>query len=424
MGLLQQQENGLEGVTFMKNALVLGGGGTKGIYQIGAVKAMRELGRDNWDIITGVSAGALNASLLVQGDFELLEYLYDHLESDQFVNGYLPEDFSISGLLRERKQIIPVISGYLKNDGVDVTPFMEFVKRCFDPERFFASDIDFGCLAAVKGSNEPVYVTKEMMRTKGIDWLVASSTAYPIFPVKVIDSVEYVDGGYADNAPIDFALRLGAEEVTCVEMHRKPLHSGYIGRKGITLIHPREELYPMFDFDHVKMQRAKRKGYLDTMKAFGVYAGIRYSFTPFGLPEEYAGWYRRVMLLEAQARMAGGRWSSETPVMDALVENSGGMPLDYTDMFFAALDVLMTIAGLDDEKVWTWQEAAKELRFYYAGAQVETTGAFDQVKPLLGRGERVASFIRLLKTGAQEDGQNIQYPFVTAMADFVSNVIG
>lgn len=407
----------------MKKALVLGGGGTKGIYQVGAVRALRELGRDNWDIITGVSAGALNAALLVQGDFELLEYLYDHLESEQFVNGYLPEDFSLSSLIRDRRQIIPVISDYLKNDGVDVSPFIEFVDKCFCPERFFASDIDFGCIAAVRGSNEPVYVTKEMMRKNGPDWLVASSTAYPIFPVKVIDSVEYVDGGYADNTPIDFALRLGAEEVIAVEMHRKPLHSGYIGRKGITMIHPHEELYPMFDFNHEKMQKAKRKGYLDTMKAFGVYAGIRYSFIPFGLPDGYADWYRHVMLLEAEARMAGRRWSSETPVMDALLENSGMTALDYTDMFFAAMDVLMTIAGLDDEKVWTWEEAAEELRFYFTGAQVETTGAFDQVKPLLGRTERIASFLMLLKGGAQDEAQKTQFPFVTAMADFIEHVI-
>ncbi len=408
----------------MKRALVLGGGGTKGIYQCGAVKAMRELGRDNWDMIIGVSVGALNACLLVQGDDDILENIYDNLESSQFVKGYLPENVSISGLIRDHKQIIPMLGGYLKKEGVDISPFLDFVDQCFVPERFFASDIDFGCIAAVKGSNDPVYVTKDMMREQGKDWLVASAAAYPIFPVKVIDSVEYIDGGYADNAPVDFALRLGAEEVVSIEMHRKPLHSGYIGRKGITLIHPHEELYQMFDFDHEKMQRAKRQGYLDTMKEYGVYAGIRFSFVPFGLPEGYAAWYRRVMLLEAQARMSGGRWSSETPVMDALVEIAGVGMLDYTQMFFAAMDVLMTIARMDDEKVWTYQEAAEALRFYYAGAQIETTGAFDQIKPLIGRTERIASFLRLLKNKGQEDGQNERYPFVMAMADFVNNVIG
>ena len=59
----------------MKNALVLAGGGTKGIYQLGVIEAMRELNLDNWDIITGTSVGALNAMFLVQNDYERMRYI-------------------------------------------------------------------------------------------------------------------------------------------------------------------------------------------------------------------------------------------------------------------------------------------------------------------------------------------------------------
>ncbi len=412
----------------MKKALVLGGGGTKGIYECGAVRALRELGKDDWDIITGTSAGALNGVLLVQGDFDALENLYDNLKREQFVKGYLPEHISLTGLLKDRKQLLPALSVYLKNEGVDISPFKELLGKCYDPERFFASDIDFGCVAAVRTSNTPVYVTKEMMRENGLDWLVASASAYPVFPTQSIDSIEYVDGGYADNCPIDFALRLGAEEVTAIETHSKPLHSGYIGRKGITIIHPSDELYGMFDFDHDKMQQAKKKGYLDTMKAYGIYAGLKYAFKPFGLPAGYAGWYRRVMLLEAQSRAEGGRWTSETPVMDALVESSGCRFLDYTQMFFASVDVLMTIAGMEEEKVWGWEEASRELREYFAGASIETTGAFDKVRPLIGKTERVTHFLKELRGGTEEGEEETskvgQYPFMEALAEFLRSVIG
>ena len=82
-----------------KSALVLSGGGTKGIYQCGAIAALKRLGRDRWDIITGTSVGALNAAMLVQGDFEAMEDMYEHLEADQIVNGYVPKDLSLTGLL-------------------------------------------------------------------------------------------------------------------------------------------------------------------------------------------------------------------------------------------------------------------------------------------------------------------------------------
>ena len=41
----------------MKQAIALAGGGTKGAYQVGAWKAMRELGIP-FDIVTGTSIGS------------------------------------------------------------------------------------------------------------------------------------------------------------------------------------------------------------------------------------------------------------------------------------------------------------------------------------------------------------------------------
>ena len=49
----------------MKNkyALVLAGGGTKGAYQIGALKALKELGIEI-EAITGASIGAINGAIV------------------------------------------------------------------------------------------------------------------------------------------------------------------------------------------------------------------------------------------------------------------------------------------------------------------------------------------------------------------------
>ena len=49
----------------MKQAIALAGGGTKGAYQVGAWKAMRELGVP-FDIVTGTSIGSVTAALMVQ----------------------------------------------------------------------------------------------------------------------------------------------------------------------------------------------------------------------------------------------------------------------------------------------------------------------------------------------------------------------
>ena len=51
-----------------KTAVVLAGGGSRGAYQIGVWKALRELGIE-YQLVTGTSVGALNGVLMVQGDF-------------------------------------------------------------------------------------------------------------------------------------------------------------------------------------------------------------------------------------------------------------------------------------------------------------------------------------------------------------------
>ena len=89
--------------------MVLSGGGTKGIYQCGAVSALRKLGKDNWDIITGTSVGALNAAMLVQGDFDIMDQMYEELEAERIVSGYVPKDLSLPGLIRDHRNVLPVL---------------------------------------------------------------------------------------------------------------------------------------------------------------------------------------------------------------------------------------------------------------------------------------------------------------------------
>ena len=176
--LVSQEEN------MRKKALVLAGGGTRGIYQAGVIEALKKYGMDDWNIITGTSVGALNAAMLVQGDFDALTEMYENLTSDQIINGFVPNDRSIGSLIRDRNEVVPAFRAWLRDHGVDIGPFIEMVDRYYNPERFFASDIDFGCITATQKNHDPVYVTKEMMKENGRDWLIASAAAYPAFPVK------------------------------------------------------------------------------------------------------------------------------------------------------------------------------------------------------------------------------------------------
>ena len=67
------------------NALVLGGGGSRGAYQFGAIKALRELGYE-YEIITGSSVGALNALFLGHNKYKLVEKMWSTIDFEMVVN--------------------------------------------------------------------------------------------------------------------------------------------------------------------------------------------------------------------------------------------------------------------------------------------------------------------------------------------------
>ncbi len=64
-----------------KTALVLSGGGAKGAFQVAAEKYAREEHGYHWDIIAGVSVGALNGAMLAMEKFDQLDQLWKTLSN-------------------------------------------------------------------------------------------------------------------------------------------------------------------------------------------------------------------------------------------------------------------------------------------------------------------------------------------------------
>lgn len=70
-----------------KTALVLSGGGAKGAFQLMAEKYAREVKGYSWDIIAGVSVGALNGAMLAMKKYDRLEHLWNNISNDQVYTG-------------------------------------------------------------------------------------------------------------------------------------------------------------------------------------------------------------------------------------------------------------------------------------------------------------------------------------------------
>jgi NTE family protein len=226
-------------------ALVLQGGGARAAYQVGVLKALNEiLGRPRknpFPIITGTSAGAINAAVLAvhADDFakgvDTLVQVWTNFRPDHVYRTDLP------GVLRNSARWLSafLLGALIKNQRVslfDNSPLAELIGRHVPLTRI-AEHIANGHLRAVavtaagytSGQNcaffqaapevqgwkrsQRVGIRVSQLRT---EHLMASAAIPFAFPAIKINREFFGDGSIRQMAPISPALHLGAERVFIV----------------------------------------------------------------------------------------------------------------------------------------------------------------------------------------------------------------
>ena len=115
----------------MKRALVLGGGGSKGAYELGVWRALDELGI-SFDIVTGTSIGAMIGAMYVQKQFERCLELWEQLSVDDIIANGVNLDMDIELLMSQKGKYKTLLKSYVKNRGADITPFVNKLQHYFD----------------------------------------------------------------------------------------------------------------------------------------------------------------------------------------------------------------------------------------------------------------------------------------------------
>lgn len=251
-----------------KTALVLSGGGSRGAYEAGVWQALTELGK-KIDIVTGTSVGAINGAMVVQGDLENTIRLWKEMETHMIFD--VPEG---TQTLEYAKEIV-------FNRGAGTSGLKKLLEKYIDENYVRNSPIDFGVVVVELPSFTPHYVFKEQMRDGSIiDYIMASASIFPAIHSYEIDGKEYIDGGYADVMPIQMAVDKGADEIIAVYLNAV----GLVDRQALketpnlTLIESKWDLGSTLIFDTDNARRIMRLGYLDAMKAYGVFDGERFAF--------------------------------------------------------------------------------------------------------------------------------------------------
>lgn len=253
-----------------KRAVVLSGGGTKGAYEIGVWQALNELSVD-YQIVTGTSIGSINGAMMAMGDFEKAKEIWrsmvmgDLMQKPRQEKGFLRTfiDLAFPSNTTRRKKLI--------DGAVDNSPFFEFVDKNIDEEKVRSSEVDYGLVTVRARDRKPFLLPKSEI-PEGLlkDYIIASSSVYPVFPMHRIRGEYYIDGMYHDNLPVELALSMGATELIVVDLHQKPQHPQYAGCANVIYLTPSDDLGGILAFDPKKIEANIEMGYRDTLRKFSV----------------------------------------------------------------------------------------------------------------------------------------------------------
>ncbi len=227
--------------------LVLGGGGARGAYQVGVLRAIAARYPNlQLPILVGVSAGSVNATHLAahRGTFaEAMEALVQHwlsLTPDQVFR--VDAGSLASNLLRSGLRLVSGGQGHPEafRGMVDTAPLRGFLERVLErnPDGTLpgiAHNLERGKLRAVALCGTSYTTSQSVIWVEGRDitgWKrpqrrsehtrltvdhVMASTALPLlFPATQVGQEWYGDGGIRLTAPLSPALHLGASRIITI----------------------------------------------------------------------------------------------------------------------------------------------------------------------------------------------------------------
>jgi len=263
--------------------LVLEGGGAKGSYQIGAVKALRELGIQ-FEAVAGTSIGALNGAMIVQEQLDRAYELWYNISPSQVFNieeSRLDElknlEITHDGLhyfLHKAKEIA-------QSKGLDITFIKKLLYEVVDEQRLRNSKMTFGFVTISLSDWKPLELfLEDIPEGKVVEYLLASANL-PAFKQEKLDGKFFMDGGFYDNLPLNMLIRKGYKDIIAIRTKALGRTRRIADRRvKVKYIASDENLGGILDFNKEQARHNLLLGYYDALKIFKDLRGRKYYVEP------------------------------------------------------------------------------------------------------------------------------------------------
>lgn len=261
-------------------ALVLGGGGAKGSYEVGVWKALNKLNM-KFDIVTGVSIGSINGAFYVANEYKKCLKMWRTITTNDLFDVAIGSKLSKEDLQSLVKQ--------MSTGGISFANAEKFLKKNINEEKVRKSKINYGLVTVSLTNKKPRFLTKEQIPYgKLVDYICASSICYPFVHTQDINDESFIDGGFYDGIPINLAIDMGATEIVAVDLsvlaiNKKPKDKNV----KVDVIKMKDKTPLTLTFTKEYADKNIKYGYNDTMKHFNKLDGKFYTFRKNDLDKSY-----------------------------------------------------------------------------------------------------------------------------------------
>lgn len=294
----------------MSFGLVLAGGGVRGAYHIGVWKALTEMDIDI-SSVSGSSIGAVNGALFVQGNLDTACKLWEQISLGDIVA--LPPELGSETDLFDIRNIVKIAKLARKDRNITMKPLENLLRRVIDEDAVRASKIGFGLTTYSLTEKKLVTLYKENIPNGQLIPYLMASASLPGFRPRKINDEKFIDGGMANNMPVDMMIDKGIDDIITVNVKGIGFYKDFntSGRNIIPIEWKRAALGTM-DFDSGAIRRCITEGYLDCKREFGKLFG---SECYFNISE-----YENVRSKYGKTIVNGIQWAAKAFGLDLLRE--------------------------------------------------------------------------------------------------------
>jgi len=253
----------------LKIGLVFSGGGSRGAWQVGAWKAMQELGIDKYvTVVAGTSIGAINGAAFVQGELALIEDIWAEMEFQKI----------FTSIKEKRNLLLRLGREVLQSRGADVNPLKLLIRDYINEDKIYSSPVGYSLVTVNVTKRRFEYIRKKDVPKGALTEYIIASSTFPLFKTHLINKHKFVDGGVYNNIPLDECVNHSSEPTVIISLNVTNISSLnpfriYDYRKlkamvNLVDVKPSISMGSVLNFEKGKARSFLKIGYDDALKTF------------------------------------------------------------------------------------------------------------------------------------------------------------